>query len=109
MKINPIGIQSYQRLERRDGPANRLSVNREVPKADSSVTFSPQEVGKGSRLAVKAPNVSSEEFLTSSERKALQLLLSRFNDVTQSELAHQRATEVGGGRVTVGSIIDVKV
>lgn len=109
MKINPIGIHSYQQLTRRDNPANAAPASDELSKTDSSVTISPQADGTGSRLAIKAPKGSYAEFLTPQERKALEILFRRFHDTARFGPEYQEETEVGGEHGMVGSIIDVKV
>ncbi len=109
MKINPLGIQSYQQLERRDGPAGATADSGKLPKADGSVTISPQAAGAGSRLAVKAPKGDYTEFLTPEERSALEILFRRFNDPARFGPAYQREADTAGENAMVGHFIDVKV
>ena len=109
MKINPLGIQSYQQLERRDGPTGTVTDSGKLPKAENSVTISPQAAGVGSRLAVKAPKGDYTEFLTPEERSALEILFRRFNDPARFGPAYQREADTVGENAMVGHYIDVKV
>lgn len=109
MKINPIGIQSYQELERRDSPAGAAPDSAKLPNADGPITISPQAAGAGSRLAVQAPNGDYTEFLTPEEKGALEILFRRFNDPARFGPAYQREADRAGENAMVGRFIDVKV
>ena len=109
MKINPIGIQSYQQLERRDKPAETAPDGKKLSKAGESVTISLQAAGASSRLAVKAPRGDYTEFLTPEERNALEILFRRFNDPARFGPAYQREADTAGENPVVGHFIDVKV
>ncbi len=109
MKINPIGIQSYQQLARRDEPAKAPPDIKKTSTSDSSVTISPQTDRVSSRLAVKVPKDSYAEFLTPEEKKVLELLFRRFSDTSRFGPGYSRETENAGEQTMVGSIIDVKV
>lgn len=109
MKINPLGIQSYQQLERRDGPNGTVTDRGKLGKAENSVTISPQTAGASSQLAVKAPKGDYTEFLTPEERSALEILFRRFNDPARFGPAYQREADTAGENTMVGHFIDVKV
>jgi hypothetical protein len=109
MKINPIGIQSYQQLERRDAPAQAPPDGKKVSAGDSKVTISPQAADAGSRVTVKAPQSSYAEILTPEEKQALELLFRRFGDASRFGPGYQRDAESTGAQTLVGSIVDVKV
>jgi hypothetical protein len=109
MKINPLGIQSYQQLERRDGPTGTVTDGVKSPRAENSVTISPQAASASSRLAVKAPKGDYTEFLTPEERSALEILFRRFNDPARFGPAYQRKADTAGENAMVGHFIDVKV
>ncbi len=109
MKINPVGIQSYQQLERHDGPAGTATDAGKLRKSENLVSISPQAAGVGSRLAVKAPKGDYTEFLTPEERSALEILFRRFNDPARFGPAYQREADTAGENAMVGHFIDVKV
>ena len=109
MKINPIGIQSYQQLTKRDNPVNSAPNLKRSETTESTVTITPQTDRLSSRLAIKAPRGSYAEFLTSEERKALELLFRRFSDSSRFGPGYQRETDNAEQPTTVGSIVDMKV
>ncbi len=109
MKINPIGIQSYQQLERRDLPTESTTDSRGLPEGEPSVTISPQDTETSPRLAVQAPLGDYAEFLTPEERGALELLFHRFRDPARLGPAYRKEAGTSGENATVGHIIDVKV
>jgi hypothetical protein len=109
MKINPVAIQSYQQLARRQEPNTAQPENSTNEPAGRTVTIKPQGEVRSSRLAVRVPGRSYAEFLTPEERQALDLLFSRFKNGDRfgaSYRAEEPATENAG---PVGRLIDVKV
>ena len=109
MKINPIGIRSYQQLTRPEFPAKVVLESAVAPQAHGSVTISPQSGGIGSRLAVQAPNVEVFDALTVHERKALELILMKMRDATGTGAAYGRIKSEADTNGLLGRIIDVKV
>jgi len=106
MKINPLGIQSYQELIRRDNPATQQQqAASEVQQTTERVSFEAGGAANASRMAVRAEKGSFDEFLSVEERQALDLLFSRFR-------GHERfVTETAddtGSTNAVGAWIDVK-
>ncbi len=81
MKVNPIGIQSYQQLTNRNSQpskkvddANLLKTNN-----DEKVTIKPQQIAE-SKIAVKAQNSSYADYLSPEEKNVLDILFNRFKD-----------------------------
>ncbi|HOP06929.1 MAG TPA: hypothetical protein PLF13_06520 [candidate division Zixibacteria bacterium] len=106
MKINPLGIQSYQELIRRDNPAaQQQQTATETTQTTDKVAIDASDSTGSSRIAVKAEKGSYDEFLSVEERQALDLLFSRFR-------GHERfVTETAddsGASNSVGAWIDVK-
>jgi len=104
MKINSIGIQSYQEMVRRDNAAQRPDLNAETKKADGKVAIEPHNRATRSQMAVKAPKGSYSEFLSVEERQALELLFSRFKG-NENVAA---SADAGSKAPTLGAWIDVK-
>ena len=109
MKINPVGIQSYQQVTRRDQnhPAVQ-DTQAEQAKQQQEVAVKPSEKQVGSDLAVKAPQGSYAEYLTEAERSALDLLFERFGDSGRFGSAFNRDAGSDQSK-TVGKVIDLKV
>lgn len=108
MKVNQIGIQSYQQLNRRDvqPPSSQDATTRQA--TDAAVSIPPQAEGSGSRLAVAAPK-SYAEFLSADERKALDLLFARFKDTGRFGTNYKADAAGEAADPAVGQLIDVKV
>lgn len=108
MKINQIGIQSYQQLNRRDTQPQSSQDATTRPVSDGAVTIAPQAEGSGSKLAVAAPQ-SYAEFLSADERKALDLLFARFKDTGRFGANYKADAAAETADPAVGQLIDVKV
>ena len=109
MKINPVAIQSYQQLERRDRPAETAIGHAGTPTVDEKITIAPQSAESTSRLAVKPPSGDYADLLTAEERQALDLLFRRFNDPARFGPGYMRQVDTAGETTLVGRIVDVKV
>jgi len=108
MKINPVAIQSYQQITRRDTqPAARQQAEAEQVQAD--LTINPQAQAASSDVAVKAPTGSYAEYLTDAERSALDLIFSRFADSNRFGTAYNRDAAEEPAPRTLGKVIDLKV
>lgn len=109
MKINPIGIQSYQQTTRRDNAAVSSQTDQTRDAAvERQLSITPQRETEQSRLAVRAKNGNYADSLSPEEKQALEILFSRFRD----------ASRFGGGLAqdapgqdshVLGNLIDVKV
>jgi hypothetical protein len=105
MNVNQVGIQSYQHVSRREtqqAPFDPKNTNSAV---DEKLVIEPQTESATSKLAIKAPDGNYGDFLTADERKALDLLFSRFRDRAQ----FAGKTDVQADEAMLGRIIDVKV
>lgn len=106
MKINPLGIQSYQELTRRDNPAaQQQQAATETKQATEKVSIDPGSTVNSSRMAVRAEKGSFDEFLSVEERQALELLFSRFRG--HERFVTETADDAGAAN-SVGAWIDVK-
>ncbi len=108
MKVNQIGIQSYQQLNRRDNAAIQKE-NSSARGTDSTLVIEPQVESSTSKLAIKAPDNSYAEYLTADEKRALDLLFSRFKDTGRFGAYSPAENENTATDATLGRIIDVKV
>ena len=105
MKVNPIGIQSYQQINRNDRQAQIEKEATQLPKSGDQVTIKPQDEVAESKLAVKAKVKSYDTMLTPQEKQALDLLFSRFKE---SGRFGYSGTDEGESK-SLGNFVDVKV
>ena len=108
MKVNPLGIQAYQQVNRSDRPTSEAAASRTGQTNNQSVVIEPQATVSKSALAVKAPSGSYAKFLSPEERQALDLLFARFSDATRFGSAYAAKSDDGGGE-QIGRLVDVKV
>lgn len=101
MKINPLGIQTYQQLTRRETPTPAAARQDDPAAARSTVAIEPK-AQVSSKLAVNGPSGTYADFLTKEEQKAMELLFARFQE--SGRIANATAEEKSLGRV-----VDVKV
>jgi hypothetical protein len=105
MNVNQVGIQSYQHINRRENQAAPFDPKNISSVVDEKLVIEPQTESATSKLAIKAPEGNYADLLTADERKALDLLFSRFKDRAQfAGTADSPASEA-----MLGRIIDVKV
>ncbi len=107
MQVNPVGIQSYQQLNRQENAANRTD---DAGKSTESkkVTINPADQASESRLAVKVPRGSYADNLSGAETRALDLLFSRFTDAARFGPGYSRQTDSESVDAGVGNVIDMK-
>jgi hypothetical protein len=104
MKINPVAIQSYQHLSRRDNTAqDGIRADQAADKKTESVDIAPQQSVQ-SKMAVKGPSGDYTQYLSEDEQKAMELLFARFKDRNGSIDSTSGSVESGLGRM-----VDVKV
>ncbi len=108
MKVNPLGIQAYQQVNRSDRPTSDAA-SRTGQTNNQSVVIEPQSTVSKSALAVKAPSGNYAKFLSSEERQALDLLFAKFSDSTRFGSAYAAASEEASGGEQLGRLVDVKV
>ena len=101
MKINPVGIQSYQNVPKREDNAAGIPY-REAEAA--SVSIEPKSTAQGSSVAVKAKSGNYADTLSTEERRALELVFARFKET--GRFGRTDGEKVEGG---LGQLIDVKV
>lgn len=106
MKINPIAIQSYQQLNRQDTPA---VVQRPEQQPEATVSIDPKSQSPTSQLAIKASGASYLNALSADERKALDLLFSKFRDSGRFGANYKADGDNPGEDGVLGRLIDVKV
>ena len=103
MKVNPIGIQNYQQaVSSRQQSAKTDEQNKA---ASSAVSIEPKNRVEASKVAVKGPSGTYAQYLTENEKKALDMLFSRYAHGQNAGEADS-ADKSGAG---VGQVIDVKV
>lgn len=101
MKINPLGIQSYQTPN-----ANRPQIDKK-PSAgtgEPKVVITPQPEGTPSAVSIKASPADFGSLLTEPERKAMEALFARFKENGKNAGAVGSETERG-----LGNFVDIKV
>lgn len=107
MQVNPVGVQSYQQLNRQENAANRtddLGQSNDPKK----VTINPTDQASESRLAVKVPHGSYADNLSGAEMRALDLLFNRFTDSARFGPGYSKDTESDSAESGVGNVIDMK-
>jgi len=104
MKVNPIGIQSYQQINRND---RQPQIEKETPfqLPGDKVTIQPQDEVSQSKVAVKAKVESYDAMLSPQEKQALDLLFSRFKESGRFGYSGTEETD----SKSLGNFVDVKV
>ncbi len=106
MKINPIGIQSYQQLNNRQNQVNEQAEKSQ--KTDDILNIKPKEITEQSEISVRAPEGTYAEFLSTEEKSALDLLFNKYQDSDRFGSAFNRANSQSANK-TLGKVIDVKI
>jgi hypothetical protein len=112
MKLNPVGISSYQQLGGREATrqAQAESSNQDAGKSQATVAIAPQSESQSSRLAVKIQGGSYADYLSPEEKNALELLFNRFNDKSRFGPSYGRTSSASDGESAhLGNLVDVKV
>lgn len=107
MQVNPVGLQSYQQLNRQESAANRTD---DAGKSSESkkVTINPTDQAGESRLAVKVPKGSYADNLSGAETRALDLLFSRFTDAARFGPGYSNDADNDSAEAGMGNVIDMK-
>lgn len=109
MKINPIGINSYQQLTGQDASRKPSTEKKaEVSLAQSTVLITPKSEATSSRLAVKAEAGSYADFLSPEEKNALELLFSRYTDRGRFGPSYNRNATEQEDSARLGNVLDLK-
>ena len=110
MKVNPVGIQTYQQLNRRDNqPADQIGEQQNSKIVDKKITISPQEEITPSKLAVKAHSGDYSKYLSPEEKNALDILFARYKETGRFGLSYRQDSDQTGNTKALGRVIDVKV
>jgi hypothetical protein len=108
MKVNPLGIQAYQQMNRSDRTSSEASASRASLPTEQNVVIEPQSGVSKSAVAVKAPAGSYAKFLSAEERQALDLLFTKFSDTSRFGSAYAAETSEAATE-QLGRLVDVKV
>ena len=111
MKINPIGINSYQQTTGQEAARKQATGgSNEAARTDSTkVLIPPQAESHSSRVSVKISKGNYAEYLSAEERQALDLLFSRFADRSRFEPGYSRDMALAEDDSHLGKTVDVKV
>jgi hypothetical protein len=107
MQVNPVGIQSYQQLNRKENATNRTD-DAGSSAESKKVTINPTDQASESRLAVKVPRGSYADNLSGAEMRALDLLFSRFTDAARFGPGYSKDADSDSAEAGVGKVIDMK-
>jgi hypothetical protein len=106
MKVNSIGINTYQNLTSQEKTAQKpVEETTSMPPQAAPVTAEAQS----SRLAVKAPSGTYADMLSVEERQALEILFSRFKNNENFGATYRAGTNSAPRENTLGRVIDIKV
>lgn len=104
MKVNSLGIQSYQLPNATKPPTSEKATIDNKPAENVVVT--PQPQAQQSSLAIKATPTDYGSLLSEPERRAMEALFARFKDTGRIAGSANPSSEADRG---LGKIIDVKV
>jgi len=109
MKVNPIGIQSYQQLLKRDEPPAARADGAATATETTKTTVEPQDAAVSSRLAVKASGGSYADYLSAEEQRTLDILFDRLRNSDRFGAAYGRGASAEQTSSGLGKVVDVKV
>lgn len=116
MKVNPIAIQSYQKIvpkeTQQQNPVDIQAKERSdvAVISDDKVTIKPTALTSGSQITVRATNGSYADLLTTQEKQALDLLFDKFRDSQRFGTSYQANNDQSAGKSrNLGQLVDVKV
>lgn len=108
MKINQLGIQSYQTITKPDMPTRQTERVAGQQVASDTITLTPQSEAAGSQLAVRPAGNGYADMLSPAEKTALDLLFAKYQERAQMNATYasggSTATDDGG----LGVLLDVK-
>ena len=116
MKVNPVAIQSYQQIVRKE-PQQQSPVDTQTKKrgdvaviSGDQITIRPTAPISGSQVTVKATNGSYADLLSPPEKQALDLLFTKFRDSQRFGSSYQINDDQATGKSrNLGQLVDVKV
>lgn len=110
MKINPLGINSYQQVTGRDlNRQQALEPQTEKKTAEPKISIPTTEEVQSSRLAVKVDSGTYADSLSAEERNALDLLFSRYADRSRFGRAYNNDVNSDRDDAHLGNHVDLKV
>lgn len=109
MKVNPIGIQSYQQVNRQDRPATASAEATAHQKTEQKVVIEPQAKLTKPALAVKGPSGDYSQYLSGEERIAIDQLFARFRDASRFDSNGECKTGGKEDENNLGRLVDIKV
>ena len=108
MKVNPIGIQTYQQLNRKDNENNVPVAEKQTKAVDRKLSISPQEEVSPSKLAIKANSGDYAQYLSPEERNALDILFARYKETGRFGPTYQKDANQSNDN-NLGRMVDIKV
>ena len=109
MKINPLGVQSYQQLARREQTETVPKDNKAAEPGNQTMAIRPQSESAGSRISVSATRGSFAEHLSPEEKQALEILFTRFKQTERFGPSYRKESAPANENSTLGGMLDVKV
>ena len=109
MKINPLGVQAYQQLNRQDRPPVPDAQRQSTAATGNPTVVEPQNPSDKSALAVRGPSGSYAQYLSEAEREAIDMLFARFGDNSRFGFSGRAESTAGEPEKTIGRLVDVKV
>jgi len=116
MKINPVALQSYQQIVRKDTQPQETVDTQLKKRGDMAtitgdkVTIKPSTPEKSSELAVKSASGNYADLLSPQEKQALDLLFSKFRDSERFGKSYKVESDSPAEiNKNLGRLIDVKV
>ena len=109
MKVNPVGIQTYQHLahqEKTPASSTEKSANEAAERKVMIESRSPLEKPA---VAVKGPSGDYSQYLSGEERQALDLLFTRFKDGSRFGPGYQTDNNNTDRENALGRVVDIKV
>lgn len=109
MKINPLGVQTYQQLARKDQADTVSKDTKAVESGNRMAAITPQSETSGSRISISAAKGSFSEQLSAEERQALEILFTRFKQTDRFGPSYRSQSAPPNETSTLGGMLDVKV
>lgn len=116
MKVNPVAIQSYQQIVRKE-PQQQSPIDTQAKErgdvavmSGDQITIRPTVPISGSQVTVKATNGSYADLLSPPEKQALDLLFTKFRDSQRFGSSYQANNDQDAEKIrNLGQLVDVKV
>ncbi|MCH9024428.1 MAG: hypothetical protein IH931_03760 [candidate division Zixibacteria bacterium] len=109
MKISPIGIDAYRRVQNVNNLDRANKQQEAADKVSSKLTIKPQQEDTISAVSIKPSTVIAENVLNGSEKAALDQLIKVISENSVSKLGYSRNDRNIESPEAIGKIVDVKV